>query len=1000
MKQLYLKMLAAIVFAVAGSSVNAQGVEDWKTIWSADFDSETLPEELTFTLQNNQVTAQRNEKGQLILASEKEATGQRTASLNFAGDVFQVDEHTPWKLEFDWGCSTGNNGNEAATSTMAFTTAAGDTIFTMTWGVDEEKQPTNVTVRYNHDQSQLTTAIPTDGVKRGTDAKEINSMVHFVLTADPATGIYITITNGEKTITDRKLIFKQFATPKALGGTLGRTLTYMALDNMTFAVPLEDDAITTNLKLLFNGQTSGNLKYRLGEGEVAADTLLTGQYWSPASNSGAAGVWNTLPSTWSDSYLNMANGNITAELLKWDEIGSQDKVTIQFDLALGWSTRASDRSFTIQALNANGDDIFKEVFNVREAKYRSSTLGIPADGSAALPVEGAEPEGYGVLYYSTGSSIWDFRTHFEIVLDYANGTITASADNSGWQDYCNPASLKWSNTIQMNDAQSIPLKSIFFESGDMGRTSNANKLGNVIVKTVKGDYTNVRTITYQYVNQNGDDIADIIMAAPGANAKTKDYPALNTKYTPSYPATFTDADFVKDYTYVSGGEAFTVTDDKTITLVYAVEEHPTTNVKVKYTVDGETVKTETVASNFPVGKTATYWVNRYTLIDGTLYEAQKLSDYYQRQQVAEAGKTYTEKLTKTDITNVAFLAEAEDIEGVTSGANVATRASGGLVAHTQTTQKVKVPTADGGEKDSTIYVTNMVKATTLAAGKYKIYLMGHNGNNATRVGAFAVNGDSIGFQLGNDTVPTFRLYSDTNQSRESVEFEVNKASTLTFGVEGSSASGIDYFYIVKTGEVADYATVSETGYTTFSSTHAVNLADLPEGAKAYYLTEEDFVDAVMTLREIDGDAIIPAGTGIILEGAPGAELILPWAADSLATELEGNLLVAALEQIDLEPAEDTYVMKGDNGWAEFRRVTETTSIKAGKAYLKIPVLSDALADVETFFVFSGDGDPTAIKGVDSAEPQTTGVYYNLSGQRVKNPTKGIYIVDGKKVYVK
>ncbi len=44
-------------------------------------------------------------------------------------------------------------------------------------------------------------------------------------------------------------------------------------------------------------------------------------------------------------------------------------------------------------------------------------------------------------------------------------------------------------------------------------------------------------------------------------------------------------------------------------------------------------------------------------------------------------------------------------------------------------------------------------------------------------------------------------------------------------------------------------------------------------------------------------------------------------------------------------------------------------------------------------------DPSGIDEVKGAKT-TAGTYYNLSGQRVENPTKGLYIVNGKKVILK
>ncbi|MCD8297576.1 MAG: hypothetical protein LUC88_08385 [Prevotella sp.] len=52
-----------------------------------------------------------------------------------------------------------------------------------------------------------------------------------------------------------------------------------------------------------------------------------------------------------------------------------------------------------------------------------------------------------------------------------------------------------------------------------------------------------------------------------------------------------------------------------------------------------------------------------------------------------------------------------------------------------------------------------------------------------------------------------------------------------------------------------------------------------------------------------------------------------------------------------------------------------------------------------FYVGLSTGDTTGINGVTL---QTTGnnIYYNLAGQRVSSPTKGVYILNGKKILVK
>jgi hypothetical protein len=48
------------------------------------------------------------------------------------------------------------------------------------------------------------------------------------------------------------------------------------------------------------------------------------------------------------------------------------------------------------------------------------------------------------------------------------------------------------------------------------------------------------------------------------------------------------------------------------------------------------------------------------------------------------------------------------------------------------------------------------------------------------------------------------------------------------------------------------------------------------------------------------------------------------------------------------------------------------------------------------------GVESSATGIGTLKAQTIedGVYYNLQGQRVDNPTKGLYIVNGRKVIIK
>ena len=84
--------------------------------------------------------------------------------------------------------------------------------------------------------------------------------------------------------------------------------------------------------------------------------------------------------------------------------------------------------------------------------------------------------------------------------------------------------------------------------------------------------------------------------------------------------------------------------------------------------------------------------------------------------------------------------------------------------------------------------------------------------------------------------------------------------------------------------------------------------------------------------------------------------------------------------------------------AEFRKTTSGT-LAANKAYLKIASGSNAARALRV--VFGGD-NITEINSVEEKKPTiiNNDVIYNLNGQVVTNPSKGLYIKNGKKFIVK
>jgi hypothetical protein len=155
------------------------------------------------------------------------------------------------------------------------------------------------------------------------------------------------------------------------------------------------------------------------------------------------------------------------------------------------------------------------------------------------------------------------------------------------------------------------------------------------------------------------------------------------------------------------------------------------------------------------------------------------------------------------------------------------------------------------------------------------------------------------------------------------------------------------------------------------------------GLSVYYAESID--DENVTLKKLTG--VVAAGTGLIVKGTSSIPV-----SNETGTSPTGNLLVGVTSQT-AAPA-GAYVLVSRNGVATFAQTSEesTATVPAGKAYLEAP--SGA-----RFLNIVFDDNAT---GISTLKTKLTGkeTIYNLRGQRVTNTTTGLYIVNGKKVFIK
>ena len=475
-------------------------------------------------------------------------------------------------------------------------------------------------------------------------------------------------------------------------------------------------------------------------------------------------------------------------------------------------------------------------------------------------------------------------------------------------------------------------------------------IDNIVLRELEsGDVPAVTPVNYtiKYRDESDNKIADDIVTASYVGAEI-------TASSAQMAAITVDG---QKYIYKSGNANLTLVDDEAsnvITLVYrAAATYSYTinavdgeNNVLKVLDSGSVFEGDVVESAYPL------YVNN----DGTLYtKAATSQQYYINETIDSNAKVINYNYTATDINNVVFLTEGEDIIGasVVSTGNAKIRSSNAAAGYAE-------------ESD--------LKLVTLPAGNY--YISG--------IGSFPTKGvRTIAISDGSTNVLeiTGAEGSGNNWLAGNNTFTLTKTTTLYLAKGGDKNTALDFVYIQK---AAPFAKIGEEGWATLYTDKALDFSGV-EGLTAY---TAKLSGNTVTLTQVNN---VPAETGVVLKGAKNTYSI-PVIASS--TTDKGDLQGSTTDATNVEVDGWTFyvlAMNGENE-AQFQKAS-SGSILAGKAYLKVASGGAPALDV----VF---GDATGIEAVKKAETVADGAYYNLAGQRVAQPTKGLYIVNGKKVVIK
>lgn len=186
--------------------------------------------------------------------------------------------------------------------------------------------------------------------------------------------------------------------------------------------------------------------------------------------------------------------------------------------------------------------------------------------------------------------------------------------------------------------------------------------------------------------------------------------------------------------------------------------------------------------------------------------------------------------------------------------------------------------------------------------------------------------------------------------------------------------------------------VGAKGYATFvNSNYALDFTG--KSIKAYTISSTDGQKLTLTNKNK-----IAKGEPVLLYSATESDSqTIPAIAESEATADDANKLVAGTGAAITWTDTDKFYILYTGGENPGFYAANNSVVAVGKAYLD---LSGLPTSARSFSFDLSDGEATGIAEIEAMKNVGNEKFYNLSGQRVAQPTKGLYIVGGRKVMVK
>ena len=206
----------------------------------------------------------------------------------------------------------------------------------------------------------------------------------------------------------------------------------------------------------------------------------------------------------------------------------------------------------------------------------------------------------------------------------------------------------------------------------------------------------------------------------------------------------------------------------------------------------------------------------------------------------------------------------------------------------------------------------------------------------------------------------------------------NGEVVITFSGTANSRIYVDDILVVAVPATLT-KTVSSAGWATYAPEYAVEFGE----DEAFIIDVADDTETVLT-----GVSSVPAGTPVLLKGAGKHTMNV---VTSSNTDVSENCLKVSDGTVTKD--NNVYVLANDKYGVGFYLWIGEDAIPEGKIYME-PNFTNSRS-----FISLG-GEATGVAAIETNNESVKNEVYNFNGQRIGKPSKGLYIVNGKKVIVK